>query len=176
MRKQFEELHPLFDLEKDEQGEYTCVLTRVTWLGFELGKKTLQAEIDQLNSVLDERTKEWLQAIECGTYFENVAKPLKTEIDQLKTELALCREENKGLVGSLNEQHQINIALNSETIKQREQIQHHMGKCVEQNKQVEEGLGLIKSLYKSEFSQRSNPSIHISQIREIEKALRGEHE
>jgi len=35
MRKQFEELHPLFDLEKDEQGEYTCVLTRVTWLGFE---------------------------------------------------------------------------------------------------------------------------------------------
>ena len=50
MRKQFEELHPLFDLEKDEQGEYTCVLTRVTWLGFELGKKTLQAEIDQLKA------------------------------------------------------------------------------------------------------------------------------
>ena len=100
----------------------------------------------------------------------------QAEIDQLKAELALCREENKGLVGSLNEQHQINIALNSETIKQREQIQHYMGKCVEQNKQVEEGVKLIKSLYKSEFSQRSNPSIHISQIREIEKALRGEHE
>ena len=50
MREQFEELHPLFDLEKDEQGEYTCVLTRVTWLGFELGKKTLQAEIDQLKA------------------------------------------------------------------------------------------------------------------------------
>jgi hypothetical protein len=48
MRKQFEELHPLFDLEKDEQVEYTCVLTRVTWLGFELGKKTLQAEIGEL--------------------------------------------------------------------------------------------------------------------------------
>ena len=69
MRKQFEELHPLFDLEKDEQGEYTCVLTRVTWLGFELGKKTLLAEIDQLNA-----------------------------------ELALCREENKGLVGKVSEQ------------------------------------------------------------------------
>ena len=53
MRKQFEELHPLFDLEKDEQGEYTCVLTRVTWLGFELGKKTLQAEIDQLKAQLN---------------------------------------------------------------------------------------------------------------------------
>ena len=53
MREQFEELHPLFDLEKDEQGEYTCVLTRVTWLGFELGKKTLQAEIDQLKAQLN---------------------------------------------------------------------------------------------------------------------------
>ena len=53
MRKQFEELHPLFDLEKDEQGEYTCVLTRVTWLGFELGKRTLQAEIDQLKAQLN---------------------------------------------------------------------------------------------------------------------------
>ena len=100
----------------------------------------------------------------------------QAKIDQLKAELALCREENKGLVSRVNEQHSINTALNSETIKQREQIQHYMGKCVEQNKQVEEGLGLIKSLYKSEFSQRSNPSIHISQIREIEKALRGEHE
>ena len=53
MRKQFEELHPLFDLEKDEQGEYTCVLTRVTWLGFELGKRTLQAEIAELKTQLN---------------------------------------------------------------------------------------------------------------------------
>ena len=100
----------------------------------------------------------------------------QAEIDQLKAELALCREENKGLVSRVNEQHSINTALNSETIKQREQIQHYMGKCVERNKQVDEGLKLIKSLYKSEFSQRSSPSIHVSQIREIEKALRGEHE
>ena len=49
-------------------------------------------------------------------------------------------------------------------------------KIDELQKQIDEGLGLIKSLYKSEFSQRSNPSIHISQIREIEKALRGENE
>jgi len=46
-----------------------------------------QAEIDRLSSVLDERTKEWLQAIECGTYFENVAKPLKAENDSLKSQL-----------------------------------------------------------------------------------------
>ena len=100
----------------------------------------------------------------------------KAIIDDLQNQLKLCREENKGLVGSLNEQRQINTALNSETIKQREQIQHYMGKCVERNKQVDEGLKLIKSLYKSEFSQRSSPSIHVSQIREIEKALRGENE
>jgi len=77
-------------------------------IAYEGGQQSMQAEIDRLNSVLDERTKEWLQAIECGTYFENVAKPLKTEIDQLKAELALCREENKGLVGKVSEQRQIN--------------------------------------------------------------------
>lgn len=41
-----------------------------------------QAEMDRLNSVLDERTKEWLEAIELGKYFENVAKPLKAELDE----------------------------------------------------------------------------------------------
>src|SRR5690606_33021724 len=49
--------------------------------------KEQQAIIDQLNSVLEERTKEWLQAIELGTYFENVAKPLKEENDRLKAQL-----------------------------------------------------------------------------------------
>lgn len=49
--------------------------------------KEKQAIIDQLNSVLDERTKEWLQAIECGTYFENIAKPLKEKNDDLKAQL-----------------------------------------------------------------------------------------
>ena len=61
MRKQFEELHPLFDLEKDEQGEYTCVLTRVTWLGFELGKRTLQAEIAELKTQLNNMEQCYIQ-------------------------------------------------------------------------------------------------------------------
>lgn len=43
-----------------------------------------QATINQLNSVLNERTKEWIQAIECGTYFENVAKPLRVKNDALQ--------------------------------------------------------------------------------------------
>ncbi|MFW1734837.1 hypothetical protein [Acinetobacter sp. ULE_I037] len=39
-------------------------------------------KIYQLNKVLDERTKEWLEAIECGTYFQDVAKLLKTENEE----------------------------------------------------------------------------------------------
>lgn len=54
---------------------------------YKAGQQSQQAEIDRLNSVLDERTKEWLQAIECGAYFENVAKPLKEENDRLKVQL-----------------------------------------------------------------------------------------
>lgn len=41
-----------------------------------------QIEVDQLNKVLDERTKEWLEAIECGTYFQNVAEQLKAELEE----------------------------------------------------------------------------------------------
>lgn len=56
-----------------------------------------QAIIDQLNSVLEERTKEWLQAIELGAYFENAAKPLKEENDSLRVQLSLQRDRNKAL-------------------------------------------------------------------------------
>ena len=67
--------------------------------------QSMQAEIDRLNSVLDERTKEWLQAIECGTYFENVAKPLKAENDSLKTQLnnmEQCYIEKKQQIDGLH--------------------------------------------------------------------------
>ena len=66
-----------------------------------------QAIIDQLNSVLDERTKEWLQAIELGAYFENVAKPLKEENDRLKAQLnnmEACYIEKKKQVEELQGQ------------------------------------------------------------------------
>ncbi|MEG2267535.1 MAG: hypothetical protein RSC68_24805 [Acinetobacter sp.] len=42
-------------------AKYTCVLTRVTWLGFELGKKTLQAEIDQLKTQLNNMESCYIQ-------------------------------------------------------------------------------------------------------------------
>lgn len=43
-------------------------------------------------------------------------------------------------------------------------------------KRFDSGIDLIESLYKNEFNQRSNADIHISQVREVEKALRGGHE
>ncbi|WP_291341352.1 hypothetical protein [Acinetobacter sp. UBA801] len=61
------------------------------WIAFTGAVATVRDEqqsiIDQLNSVLEERTKEWLQAIECRSYFENVAKPLKEENYNLKAQL-----------------------------------------------------------------------------------------
>ena len=72
---------------------------------YKAGQQSMQAEIDRLNSVLDERTKEWLQAIECGTYFENVAKPLKAENDSLKTQLnnmKQCYIEKKQQIDGLH--------------------------------------------------------------------------
>ncbi|MDR6542944.1 hypothetical protein ABIC56_002919 [Acinetobacter bereziniae] len=63
---------------------------------FEAGQESRQAELDQLNEVLDERTKEWLEAIELGTYFQDVAKPLKDEVDFLKAQLGIKRDQIKG--------------------------------------------------------------------------------
>ena len=62
-----------------------------------------QTEIYRLNNVLAERTKEWLEAIECGTYFENVAKPLKAENDNLKTQLTNMEQCYIGIKQEHNE-------------------------------------------------------------------------
>lgn len=48
-----------------------------------------QAELDHLNEVLEERTKEWLEAIKLGTYFQDAAKPLKEEVEQLNKTLSI---------------------------------------------------------------------------------------
>lgn len=53
------------------------------------GQQSRQAELDQLNEVLDERTKEWLEAIKLGTYFQEAAKPLKDEVEQLNKTLSI---------------------------------------------------------------------------------------
>ena len=67
----------------EARGEYRHTSVQIAFMTW----AEQQAKIDQLNSVLNERTKEWLQAIDCGIYFENVAKPLKAENDALRTQL-----------------------------------------------------------------------------------------
>ena len=99
MRKQFEELHPLFDLEKDEQGEYTCVLTRVTWLGFELGKKTLQAEIDQLKAQLNNMEQCYIQIKQ--EHNELIA--FNTEIDRKQKSTGKTAEKYKFKVSMIGD-------------------------------------------------------------------------
>ena len=99
MRKQFEELHPLFDLEKDEQGEYTCVLTRVTWLGFELGKKTLQAEIDQLKTQLNNMEQCYIQLKQ--EHNELIA--FNTEIDRKQKSAEKTTEKYKSKVSMITD-------------------------------------------------------------------------
>ena len=99
MRKQFEELHPLFDLEKDEQGEYMCVLTRVTWLGFELGKKTLQAEIDQLKTQLNNMERCYIQLKQ--EHNELIA--FNTEIDRKQKSAEKTAEKYKFKVSMIGD-------------------------------------------------------------------------
>lgn len=101
-----------------------------------------QAEIDRLSSVLDERTKEWLQAIECGTYFENVAKPLKEENDSLRVQLSLQRDRNKALevelTNSRNYSDDLHEQLNNmetcyiEKKKEVEELQGQVGEALEE--------------------------------------------
>ena len=99
MRKQFEELHPLFDLEKDEQGEYTCVLTRVTWLGFELGKKTLQARLDQLKAELNNMEQCYIQIKQ--EHNELIA--FNTEIDRKQKSAEKTTEKYKFKVSMIGD-------------------------------------------------------------------------
>lgn len=56
-----------------------------------------QAELDKLNKVLVERTKEWLEAIELGTYFLDIAKPLKDEVEEKDKRIESALYALKGL-------------------------------------------------------------------------------
>lgn len=76
----FPNIQATIDQSNDQESKLLKLACKEVW-------QHQQAEIDQLNTVLEERTKEWLQAIECGTYFENVAKPLKEENDSLRQQL-----------------------------------------------------------------------------------------
>lgn len=62
----------------DARNEYRHSSVQIAFMTWQ----SRQAEVDRLNDVLDERTKEWLEAIELGTYFQDAAKPLKDEVDE----------------------------------------------------------------------------------------------
>ncbi|MEG1093268.1 MAG: hypothetical protein RSE38_18160, partial [Acinetobacter sp.] len=87
----------LFDLEKDEQGEYTCVLTRVTWLGFELGKRTLQAEIAELKTQLNNMEQCYIQLKQ--EHNELIA--FNTEIDRKQKVAEKTAEKYKSKVSMI---------------------------------------------------------------------------
>lgn len=124
---------------------------------YKAGQQSMQAEIDQLNSVLDERTKEWLQAIECGTYFENVAKPLKAENDSLKTQL--------------NNMEACYIQKNKEYEGLQDRVEGVLGKMLTKAESLQQGCdGYIDPV---ELCQAEGIDMC---VRFLEKALRGEHE
>lgn len=105
--------------------------------------KEKQAIIDQLNSVLDERTKEWLQAIELGAYFENVAKPLKEENDRLKAQLnnmETCYIEKKK---ELDELQKTNISLEAGLRKNSKNKQKLLGKNIELQKRIDGAVAML---------------------------------
>ena len=60
-----------------------------------------QYEIDHLNSILDERTNEWLKAIELGDYFKNIAEPLKAELDEKDKRIVVAMSKFDSIISML---------------------------------------------------------------------------
>lgn len=76
----------------------------------------------------------------------------------------------------VDEQHKINVALNSENIKQREQITHYMNQCVEKRRRIRE-LQAKNNAVEHELGCAMIAPKEVFQFAErIGKALRGEDE
>lgn len=124
---------------------------------FEAGQQSRQTELDQLNEVLDERTKEWLEAIKLGTYFQEAAKPLKDKVDQLQSQINEMAE----------------VGLSQESVIR------------EKDKRIEEALFQMRqqALSLKEDCDGYKDPVGICQsegidwcVRFLEKILRGEHD
>ena len=128
-----------------------------------------QAKIDRLNSVLDERTKEWLQAIECGTYFENVAKPLKAENDELQKRIdEVCDLLDRAEVNHkhLLTKYQSTKAMEMSSSKILSRVDQILNDLNESMKDFKE-MDLYDKGYRVAFEYV---------IADLEKALRGGHD
>jgi chromosome segregation ATPase len=146
-----------------------------------------QAELDQLNEVLDERTKEWLEAIKLGTYFQEVAKPLKDEVDFLKAQLGIKRDQINGFESEIKKTWQ---AL-EEKDKRIEELERS---CISYKNQRDDNAQklMVKSVHYSSIQEelaklkdRLELAHHLAtqstwsslkQLKKVVKALRGEHE
>ncbi|WP_335991365.1 hypothetical protein [Acinetobacter bereziniae] len=121
-----------------------------------------QAELDQLNEVLDERTKEWLEAIECGTYFKEVAKPLKDKVDQLQSQINEMAEVGLSQESELNKKDEHAHNLYYENANLQTLVE-------EKDKRIEKALAIVSKMAKATNST-------VMWAYDLEKALRGEHE
>lgn len=163
----FPNIQATIDQSNDQESKLLKLACKEVW-------QHQQAEIDQLNSVLDERTKEWLQAIELGTYFENVAKPLKEENDSLRVQLSLQRYRNKALEAELTSSRNYGDGLHGQL--------NNMETCyIEKKKQVEACAALVSGWREKPmggWSDYARGGLHSRQdcADDLEKALRGEHE
>ncbi|MFW1826431.1 hypothetical protein [Acinetobacter sp. ULE_I092] len=117
------------------------------------GQQSQQAEVDQLNKVLDERTKEWLEAIKLGTYFQEAAKPLKDEVDFLKAQLGIKRDQVKGFESEIKKAWQA---------------------VDEKDKQIDVACKSINSFFDNQVSTPT-PREYANFIAEILETLRGDN-
>lgn len=160
-----------------------------------------QAELDQLNEVLGERTKEWLEAIELGTYFLDIAKPLKDEVDQLQSQINEMAEVGLSLESELNKKDEYahnlyyeNANLQMLVEEKDKRITELEKACVSYKNQRDDNAQklMVKSVHYNSIQEelaklkdRLELAHHLAtqstwsslkQLKKVVKALRGEHE
>ena len=121
-----------------------------------------QAELDRLNEVLDERTKEWLEAIKLGAYFQEAAKPLKDEVDQLTKTLSIK--------SNFLEDSDVTNKFLSEQLEEKDK------RIVELEARIKGQIETLICASKSWLYTEREQNIMLSQADDLDKALRGEHE
>ena len=147
---------------------------------FYAGWQSRQTELDQLNEVLDERTKEWLEAIKLGTYFQEAAKPLKDKVDQLQSQINEMAEVGLSQESAIREKDKRIEELERSCISYKNQrddnAQKLMVKSVHYSSIQEELAKLKDRLELAHHLATLSTWSSLKQLRKVVKALRGEHE
>lgn len=127
--------------------------------GFKAGQQPRQAEVDRLSSVLAERTEEWLEVIKCGTYFQEISKPLKDELDKKDKQI---EELERSCISYKNQRD--------------DNAQKLMVKSVHYSSIQEELAKLKDRLELAHHLATQSTWSSLKQLRKVVKALRGKHE